>query len=146
MRTYLCKIEKQLCNFISTSVIHHFSRTVTDECIILTAKSSHPLSVYVFCDFICVNYADESDEFDIDISSTSKLLAVLETIAEFINELMTGALIYERVYYGHVQTMYRIILINRITKRKINLRDTVLTSQYSSTEPRLVIREKVFFC
>lgn len=143
MHSYLFGIEKQLCSFISTSVINHFRRTVTDECIILTLKSDKTLSVYVFSDFICVNYADESDEFD--ISNKSRLLPVLENIGGFINELMTGALIYERVYYGHVQTKYRITLINKITKRKINLRDTVVTSQYSSDEPRLTIREKLFF-
>lgn len=138
----LSVIEKHLYSFLSTGVIRCFKRTVTDNCIILTSRSPCTLSVYIFSDLICVNYADECDEFDI---GTSKAQSTLETAGRFINELMTGAVICERVYYGHVQTSYRMTLVNKITRRKISLRDVVVNTDYSPDEPRLVIREKLFF-
>ncbi len=143
MNNYLCQIEKQLRIFISTSIDRSFFRTTADDCIILSTHSLNPITLTLFSDTICIDFADEYQEFD--ISNSTKLLPVLEKIGAFINELMTGALIYERVYYGKTQTICRVTLINKITKRKIHLRDTVLTSQYPHNVPRLIIREKLFF-
>ncbi len=138
----LFTIEKHLCEFISSSVNRHFKRIVKDNCIILTSNASNTLSIQIFSDLICVNYADVCDEFDIH---ASKLHSELEIIGTFINEIMTGAIICERVYYGRTQASYRLTLVNKITKHKINLHDTVVNDKYSSKEPRLVVREKLFF-
>ncbi len=139
----LLDIERLLFRFISPSVIRCLSRSAGDDCIILTARSSNTLSICLFSDMICINYADEYEEFD--ICSKSKLLSTLDTVGSFINELVTGVLIYEKVYYGTVQTKCRVVLSNKVTKRRINLRDTVVTSNYPTDKPRLVIHENIYF-
>ncbi len=143
MRNYLSEIENILYGFMSTSVARRFSRTTTSDSIILCLRSRCDLSVYLTRNYISISYAGEYEEFDItDISDVSN---VLELVGSFINELATGALIYERIYHGHVQTKCRVTLVNRISHRTISLRDTVLTSRYTQNEPKLILREKIFF-
>lgn len=143
MHNYLCKIEKQLRVFISTAINRNLFRTVTDDCIILSTHFSNSVNLYLSCESICIDFADEYREYD--ISDTSELLPVLDAIGTFVNELMTGALIYERVYYGNIQANCRVTLINKITKRKTNLRETVLEYNHPVNAPKLILRQKVFF-
>ncbi len=139
----LIDIEKQLRSYLSASVLRQFSRSVTKDAVILSANSHHELSVSLLHDCICIHYADEHQYFhysdDMDISD------VLESIGIFINELMTGTLIYERIYYGRVQTKCRVTLVNRISRRRVHLRDTVISSGHTKNAPKLVLHEKIFF-
>lgn len=143
MISQLIEIENQLRRYLSAPVRRHLQRFVSEDSVTLSAKPPCELSVSLFCDCICVQYADECQYFrysdNMDFSDT------LESIGIFINELMTGTLIYERIYYGRVQTKCRVTLVNRISRHRVHLRDTVINSGHAQNAPKLVLHEKVFF-
>ncbi len=139
----ILEIENQLREHLSSPVRRRLYRSETDDSVMLSANTQYELSILLSCDCICVSYADEQQYFH--YSDSEDISDIIELIGIFINELMTGTLVYERIFYGHVQTKCRVTLINRISRHTVHLRDTVTASRHAKNAPRLVLHEKVSF-